>query len=88
MEDTDTPKEFTLEQKIRYSGYIAKMFMVFALVFIFYALAVRIISHVDTNPIAIIGLMFCALFGVFVWMKKKLEQEKEDETSTYHGPGS
>jgi L-asparagine transporter-like permease len=83
MDITNLP----LDDKIRYAGYIAKMFMVFAMVFILGALVVRIVMYVDTNNIAFTGLVFAALFGVFVWMKKKLEQEKEEETSTYHGPG-
>lgn len=79
--------EYTLDQKIRYAGIIAKIFMVFGMIFIFYALVVRVIEHIDTNTIAGTGLVFCALFGVFVWMKKKLEQERDEATNTYHGSG-
>jgi L-asparagine transporter-like permease len=78
--------ETTLDQKIRYAGIAAKLFMVCAIVFIFYALVVRLIMQVDTNSIAEIGMIFCALFGVFLWMKRKLEQEKYEETNTYQGP--
>ena len=84
METED--KEMPLPEKIKYAGYAARIFMAGAIVFIVYALAVRIIAGADTNDIAILGLVFAALFGIFVWMKKMLEKE-QDEGKTFYKQG-
>jgi LPXTG-motif cell wall-anchored protein len=81
METED--KEMPLPEKIKYAGYAARIFMACGIIFICYALAVRILTGTDTNSIAGLGLVFVALFGIFVWMKKTLEKEQVEGLTFY-----
>jgi hypothetical protein len=76
-----------IEDKIKYAGLLARVFVFFACMFIGGALVVHVMIGGDTNPIAETGLVFLALFGVFAWMKRKLELELNGEP-TFHNQGS
>jgi len=73
--------DITVEQKIKYAGWVAKAFMIFGVIFIGWGFVVHNVqqNYIAGNSIAGTGLVFVALFGVFVYLKKRMEKEVEGE---------
>ena len=79
--------ELTIEQKIKYADIAARVMILFSVIFIGYGMVAKVVGGDPfANSIAGTGLVFVALFGVFVWMKKKLQQQIDD-AKTFHGVG-
>lgn len=79
--------ELTLEQKIKYAGLLSRIFMFFGFVFVLFGLVAKVMAgDPNANAIALTGLVFVALCGVFAWMKLKLT-EQQSGGRTFHTGG-
>lgn len=76
----------TIDQKIKYSGIIARIMIMFAVIFIGYGFVVRVMTgDPNANLIAGTGLVWGVLFLVAVYTKKNLEKEKSGGTTFFQG---
>lgn len=77
--------ELTVEQKIKYADVLARVMLIFAVIFIGYGLVAKVMAGDPyANTIAGTGLVFGALCGLCVYVKKTVEAQIE-AGKTYHG---
>ena len=77
--------ELTVEQKIQYSTLIAKILMTASFIFIGFGAVVKIMQDAAYgNWLMEIGLVFIALLGVSLYVKKTLT-DKIEVGKTFHG---
>jgi hypothetical protein len=81
----ESTKEQEVLQKIKYADWIARIMIAASVIFIGYGASVKLLQDAAYgNTIMLSGLVFVALFGVAVYVKKKLETSIE-AGKTFHG---
>ena len=80
--------ELTTEQKIKYADIIARVLIAVSIIFIGYGAVVSMMQDKAMgNTIMFSGLIFVALAGVAIYVKKTLEKQI-DSGKTFHAGGS